>query len=155
MLSTTSQYALRALAYLAGQPQGTALLGRDLAQATGIPANYLSKILLTLRNAQLVDTTRGSGGGYRLHKSAAEIFLIDVVELFDAISRSKPACFLQHQKPCSSASPCGAHVLWGDLQARYLGFLVSTPLAALAGQSPPTAGASSRAVNLSAAGGRR
>ena len=42
-------------------PTGTALLGRDLAKAAEIPANYLSKILLTLRNAELVDTTRGSG----------------------------------------------------------------------------------------------
>ena len=62
MLSTTSEYALRALACLAGQPQGTDQLGRDLAKAAEIPANYLSKILLALRNAELVDTTRGSGG---------------------------------------------------------------------------------------------
>lgn len=155
MLSTTSEYALRALACLAGQPPGRALLGRDLAKAAEIPANYLSKILLTLRNAQLVDTTRGSGGGYRLHKPAAEIFLIDIVELFDGLSRSRPSCFLQHQKPCSSSSSCGAHVLWADVQARYLGFLVSTPLSALAPQDAPLTGISSQAVNLSAAGGQR
>ena len=132
MLSTTSEYALRALAYLAAQPPGTALLGRDLAKAADVPANYLSKILLTLRNADLVDTTRGLTGGYRLHKRAEEIFLIDVVELFDGVSRTKPACFLRHQKPCSSETPCHAHSLWGDVQARYLGFLMSTPVSALA-----------------------
>ena len=132
MLSTTSEYALRALAYLAQQPPSTAQLGRDLAQAVDIPANYLSKVLLTLRNAGLVATMRGSGGGYRLRKPADEIFLIDVVELFDEISRSKPSCFLRHTRPCSSASPCSAHDAWSDLQAAYLGFLVSTPLSAIA-----------------------
>jgi Rrf2 family iron-sulfur cluster assembly transcriptional regulator len=132
MLSTTSEYALRALAYLAAQPPGTALLGRDLAKAADVPANYLSKILLTLRNADLVDTTRGLAGGYRLHKRAEEIFLIDVVELFDEVSRSKPACFLRHEKACSSETPCQAHDLWRDVQSRYLGFLLSTPLSALA-----------------------
>jgi Rrf2 family iron-sulfur cluster assembly transcriptional regulator len=155
MLSTTSEYALRALAHLAAQPQGAALLGRDLAQAADIPANYLSKILLTLRNAELVDTTRGSGGGYRLHKPAEEIFLIDIVELFDGISRTKPTCFLRHQKTCSTSSSCSAHVLWRDVQSRYLGFLVSTPLSALAapnGSSLPTLAPS---VNLSATGGQR
>lgn len=76
MLSVTSEYALRALAHLARQP-GEAVLGRDLAHAVEIPANYLSKVLLTLRNAGLVDTTRGSGGGYRLRKPANEIHLID------------------------------------------------------------------------------
>src|SRR5574337_1211633 len=139
MLSTTSEYALRALAYLAAQPPGTALLGRDLAEAAEVPANYLSKILLTLRNAELVDTTRGLTGGYRLHKPADEIFLIDIVELFDCISRTKPTCFLRHQKPCSSASPCSAHYLWRDLQSRYLGFLISTPISALALPPDPPA----------------
>lgn len=155
MLSTTSEYALRALACLAGQPPGTALLGRDLAKTAEIPANYLSKILLTLRNAELVDTTRGSGGGYRLHKPADEIFLIDIVELFDGMSRSDPACFLQHQKRCSSSSSCSAHVLWADVQAKYLGFLVSTPLSALAPQGTPLAGISPQAANLPVAGGQR
>jgi len=131
MLSTTSEYALRALAHLAYQPQGTALLGRDLAQAVEIPANYLSKVLLTLRNAGLVDTTRGSGGGYRLRKPAEEIFLIDVVELFEEISRAKPSCFLRHTRPCSGSNPCSAHAAWSDLQAAYLGFLISTSLSTI------------------------
>ena len=135
MLSTTSEYALRALAYLARQRDGSTVLGRDLAQAVEIPANYLSKVLLTLRNAGLVDTARGSGGGYRLRKPPAEIYLIDVVELFEEISRNKPACFLGHTKPCSETTPCSAHNAWRDLQASYLGFLVSTPLSTIAGQT--------------------
>jgi len=134
MLSTTSEYALRALAHLAHQPRGSVLLGRDLAQAVEIPANYLSKVLLTLRNAGLVDTTRGSGGGYRLRKPADEIYLIDVVELFEEISRTKPSCFLQHTRPCSNSTPCPAHSTWSDLRAAYLGFLVSTPLSVIAGR---------------------
>lgn len=155
MLSTTSEYALRALAYLAAHPPGTALLGRDLAILADVPANYLSKILVTLRNAEIVDTTRGLSGGYRLHRPAQEIFLIDVVELFDGVSRTSPACFLRHQKPCSGSAPCQAHELWRDLQARYLGFLISTPLSALAVSIPnPVRNRSSLAVRP-AVGGQR
>src|SRR6476646_10456736 len=131
MLTITSQYALRALTHLARQA-GEPVLGRDLAQSGEVPANYLSKVLLTLRNAGLVDTTRGSGGGYRLGKSADEIYLIDVVELFEEISRAKPSCFLRHTRPCSGSSPCSAHAAWSDLQAAYLGFLISTPLSTIA-----------------------
>ena len=101
MLSITSQYALRALSHLARQTDG-AVLGRDLAESVEIPANYLSKVLLTLRNAGLVDTTRGSGGGYRLRRPANEIHLIDVVELFEEISRTKPSCFLGRTRACSA-----------------------------------------------------
>lgn len=88
MLSITSQYALRALSHLARR-SGEAVLGRDLAQSVEIPANYLSKVFLTLRNAGLVDTTRGSGGGYRLGRPAKDVHLIDVVELFEEVSRTQ------------------------------------------------------------------
>jgi DNA-binding IscR family transcriptional regulator len=44
MFSTTCEYALRALVQLARMPEGTAVLGRDLARNADIPANYLSKI---------------------------------------------------------------------------------------------------------------
>lgn len=133
MLSTTSQYALRALCHLARQ-SGGAVLGRDLAQSVEIPANYLSKVLLTLRNAGLVDTNRGSGGGYRLRKPANEIHLIDVVELFEEISRTKPSCFLGRTRACSEMTPCTAHSTLRGLLAAYLGFLISTPLSAIAGK---------------------
>src|SRR5690349_4716071 len=64
MLSTTSEYALRALTRLAAAPDGESMLGRDLAEQAGIPANYLSKIMWTLGNAGLIDATRGNHGGY-------------------------------------------------------------------------------------------
>lgn len=132
MLSITSQYALRALSHLA-RKSGAAVLGRDLAESVEIPANYLSKVLLTLRNAGLVDTARGAGGGYRLRKPAENIHLIDVVELFEEISRGKPSCFLGRTRPCSETTPCTAHSTWKGLQTAYLGFLVATPLSAIAG----------------------
>jgi len=132
MLSTTSQYALRALCHLARQ-SGGAVLGRDLARSVEIPANYLSKLMLTLRNAGLVDTSRGSNGGYRLRKSADEIYLIDIVELFEDISRVDPPCFLGRARACSETTPCTAHAALRGLLAAYLNFLVSTPLSAIAG----------------------
>jgi Rrf2 family protein len=131
MLSTTSQYALRALCHLARQ-SGRAVLGRDLAQSVEIPANYLSKVLLTLRNAGLVDTSRGSNGGYRLRKPADQIYLIDVVELFEEISRTDPPCFLGRTRVCSETTPCTAHATLRGLLAEHLSFLVSTPLSTIA-----------------------
>ena len=133
MLSTTSQYALRALSHLAARP-GEAVLGRDLAESVEIPANYLSKVLLSLRNAGLVATARGSGGGYRLGRPAHEIHLIDVVELFEEISRTQPPCFLGRTRACSETTPCTAHSSWKALQLAYRTFLISTPLSAIAAE---------------------
>src|SRR5947199_7582084 len=111
MLTTTSEHALRALTYLARLPEGASLLGRELAVQARIPANYLSKILWTLGNAGIVDATRGSGGGYRLRRSAAAIRLFEVVDLFDG-DRSRSACLLGCGKECEPNHPCTAHDRW-------------------------------------------
>ena len=55
MLTTTSEHALRALTHLARLPEGSSMLGREIAEQAAIPANYLSKILWTLGNAGIID----------------------------------------------------------------------------------------------------
>ena len=140
MISTTSEYALRALAHLSRRPNGAAVLGRDLAHATEIPANYLSKILLALRNAGYIATARGSGGGYRLCKSADEIYLMEIVELFEG-SKAKPVCFLSRSKECGDQEPCTAHKAWRELSMAYRGFLLSTNVSMISSPNRPKTGA--------------
>jgi len=127
MLSTTSQYALRALARIAAEPDSAAVLGRDLARECEIPGNYLSKLLWQLKNLGLLKTTRGSGGGYSLSRPAARIRLIDIVEVFDAL-RTQPTCLLG-QGECSDRDACAAHDSWKVVRKTYLDFLDSTTLA--------------------------
>jgi Rrf2 family protein len=122
MLTTTSEHALRALTHLARLPDGASILGRELAEQAGIPANYLSKILWTLGNAGIIDATRGNGGGYRLKRSAGEIHLYEVVELFDR-DRVRVACLLGGGKDCDCENPCTAHEAWRHVRTAYLDFL--------------------------------
>ena len=136
MISTTSEYALRALAHLTRTPDGAAVLGRDLARATDIPANYLSKILLALRNAGYIATARGSGGGYRLCKSPDEIYLMEIIELFEG-SKAKPVCFLSRTKDCGDQEACSAHKAWRELSMAYRGFLLSTSVRMISGPAKP------------------
>jgi len=131
MLSTASKYALRALTELARWKKGDAMRGQELAECTAIPPQYLAKIMTTLRNGGFVATTRGSGGGYRLAKSANAIALIEVMELFDGPS-ARPECFLGLNDKCDPASPCSAHASWGALRAMYIGFLEHTMLSEIA-----------------------
>src|SRR5574340_1561414 len=128
MLSTTSEHALRALTQLAQLPDGVSILGRDLADEAAVPANYLSKILWTLGNAGLIDATRGNGGGYRLKREAKDIYLIEIVELFDR-GRTKFSCLLGGGRECDETNPCTAHEAWRGLRTAYLQFLHTTTLA--------------------------
>ena len=128
MLTMTSEHALRALSRLARLREGESMLGRELAEQAGIPANYLSKILWALGNAGLIDATRGNRGGYRLRRDPGKIHLFEVVELFDR-DRARPDCFIENGKDCTHDSPCTAHRAWRNVRTAYLDFLHSTTLA--------------------------
>jgi Rrf2 family protein len=138
MLTTTSEHALRALTHLARLPEGSSMLGRDLATQADIPANYLSKILWTLGNAGIIDATRGNGGGYRLKRPAGEIRLFEVVELFDR-DRVTLACVLGGRKDCDCQDPCTAHDAWRQVRAAYLDFLHTRTVADISQPGRPNA----------------
>ena len=127
MLSTTAEYALRALISLAHDPD-KAILGRDLAVLSGVPANYLSKILLDLKKAGFVQAVRGTGGGYRMGRPPEDVRLMHVVEYIDGPA-ARPGCFLSGSDACSDLDPCMAHDRWAAVRDQYVAFLESTTLA--------------------------
>jgi Rrf2 family protein len=130
MLSTTSQYAIRALGCLARMQSGETVLGRKLSEQASVPPNYLSKIMLVMRNAGLVEATRGAGGGYRLGRPPSAIRLLDIVSLFDS-SVNQLECVLG-VGVCNDEVPCPAHTRWKHVRNQFVGFLEGTTLAELA-----------------------
>lgn len=127
MLSSTSEYALRALAELARLSRGEVMLGRDLARRTGIPSKYLSKIMLALRNAGLIAATRGAGGGYMLQRPADAIHLTDIVQVFEG-APEVPQCLLRGAHNCGGDECCTAHERWSKVRSTYAEFLEQTTL---------------------------
>jgi Rrf2 family protein len=86
MFSQTTEYAMRAMACLALQPQEL-LATPALAKRTKVPANYLAKVLQQLAQAKLISGRRGVGGGYKLNRPAAEITLLDVIRAVARVDR--------------------------------------------------------------------
>jgi len=56
---------------------------RNIANSHGIPSRFLVQILLQLKAAGLVDSTRGAAGGYRLIKDPSEITLLEVMSVVE------------------------------------------------------------------------
>ncbi len=77
MISQTSEYALRAMVFLA--MQNSAATGQGIAEVTKVPPGYLSKIMQQLVKSKLVNSQRGIGGGFVLARTPAEISILDVV----------------------------------------------------------------------------
>jgi len=86
MFSNTVEYALRAivhLAYEAPEARTTA----QIAEATLVPKDYLSKILQGLAKKGIVQTQRGVGGGVSLARPPEELTILDVVNAVEPIER--------------------------------------------------------------------
>lgn len=83
MLTKKGKYGLKAMVHLAGRPVGEATLVSDIAQSNEIPKKFLDTILGELRNAGLVFSKKGKGGGYTLAKSPDEIKVGHIVRVLD------------------------------------------------------------------------
>lgn len=105
MFSQTSEYALRAVAWMAGRPGSVHKTG-EIAQGAGVPLSYLAKVLQTLARADLVRSVRGAAGGYELARSPEELTVFDVVQAVDPFRRIE-RCPLG--VPCHRDGLCKLH----------------------------------------------
>jgi len=86
MISQTVEYALRAVTHLAMNPT-TSCTTQQIAEATQVPAAYLSKVLQALARADIVRSQRGIGGGVTLAVDPEELTIFDVVNVVDPLKR--------------------------------------------------------------------
>ena len=87
-LSARTEYACLAMLQLAEEyASGEPVQIRRIADVHGIPPRFLVQILLQLKGASLVASTRGAAGGYRLGRPPGEITLADVIEVMEGNER--------------------------------------------------------------------
>ncbi len=82
-LTTRSEYALLALVYLTRHAREGLISVDTVAQEQKIPPKFLEQILLALKRAHFLSSTKGQHGGYRLAMAADKITLAEVIRLFD------------------------------------------------------------------------
>ncbi len=83
MLTKKGKYGLKAMMHLAGRPLGEPSLVSEIAAANAIPKKFLDTILGELRNAGLVNSKKGKGGGYTLARSAQDIRVGHIIRILD------------------------------------------------------------------------
>lgn len=101
MISETAKYALRAVVYMASHENG--FMNRaEIAKATMVPHDYLLKVLNELDSAEIVESRRGPGGGYRLVDPPEHTSALKVVLAVDEIPRISecPLGISDHDKLC-------------------------------------------------------
>jgi Rrf2 family protein len=138
-VSAKADYALRAALELAlAEPNATK--GERLSQNQGIPQKFMENILLELKRAEIVETQRGSEGGYRLARPASAVTLADVIRAVDG-----PLAAVRGRRPESGTSEGAATHLrevWVAVRASLRSVLETVTLADVArGPLPPTVAA--------------
>ncbi len=100
MLSKKCKYAIHALVYLAERYQQGPVHIQEIAENQNIPKKFLEAILLELRNARILHSKKGKGGGYYLYKKPEEVNLIEIIRLMDGAIALLPCVSLNYYEPC-------------------------------------------------------
>jgi Rrf2 family protein len=129
-----ADYAVRAAVELAAA--GDMITADQIAQAQGIPVNFLENILRDLRRAGIVESRRGQAGGYLLARPAEEISIADVIRAVEgplANVRGISPDALEYQ-----GSSAKLREVWVALRASVRSVLEQVTLADVArGELPP------------------
>ena len=130
MISTKGRYALRVMLDLADHNTGDYIPLKDIAQRQEISVKYLENILASLSRANLVDATRGKGGGVPPVPPPEGLRGREILRLAEG-SLASVSCLRGEQKGCEKAGHCRALPLWEGLDQVIDQYLDSVSLADL------------------------
>ena len=112
MLSKKTQYAFHALIYLAENVDKGPILISEIAAEKSISIKFLENILLELKNAGILGSKKGKGGGYYLMRTPREIPLARIIRLLDGPIALLPCVSLNYYERCENCKDeavCGLH----------------------------------------------
>lgn len=117
-INQATDYAFRAVLYLAGKPAGEMVEAQSIALEQVVPMRFLLKIMPSLIKAGIVKSQRGVGGGYALARSPEDISLLDILVAIEGpifLNR----CLIDEDYCSRHAAPhCLVHEALADIQAR-------------------------------------
>lgn len=135
MITQKMKYALKALLVLAdaaAEPAPEALTIEAIAKRSGTPKRFLEHILLEVRNAGIIASTRGRSGGYQLIKPPAEISISELLRLIDGPIAPLPCLSrraYQRCEDCVDEESCRIRKVFADIFWSYLLLIESLTLA--------------------------
>ncbi len=129
-LTRKGEYAIRGIIYLAQRPPGQMALISEIAEAAEVPQTFLAKIFQNFAKLGLVNSYRGTGGGFVLGRPASRITLRDVVEAVEG--PILPNRCLIGKGTCERDASCSVHPIWRKVQQQVAQVLESVTIEELA-----------------------
>ena len=129
-LSRKSDYALRAVIYLARISEDRFGRVSEIAKAKDIPQAFLAQILPLLANQGLVKSQQGAHGGYALARSPETISFLDIIESVEGPLRLNKCVEGQHED-CTILDTCEMQHVWNRAQSQMVDFLRGVTMASM------------------------
>jgi Rrf2 family iron-sulfur cluster assembly transcriptional regulator len=127
MLTTKSRYAVMAIIEVAARDSSSPIRLADISEKQDIPLSYLEQIFLKLKNANLVRSVKGPGGGYHLNLSSDQITIENIV---DAVEENLKMTRCAKDKNCrKDGVNCKTHDLWKGLGRHIRAYFASISIA--------------------------
>jgi Rrf2 family protein len=137
-LSTRTRYGMRLMLELAHKYGKGPVFLKEIAKQEAISEKYLSLIIIPLKAAGFVHSTRGAYGGYTLAKAPSEINLKEVVDILEG-DTSLVDC-IKDPFACPRVNTCASRDVWEIVSKKIAETLRSMTLETLAGMSREKAG---------------
>jgi Rrf2 family protein len=133
-LSKRGEYGLRAMIMLAhayNEAPDAMVQIKDISAQEKIPAKYLEQILLALKNAGLLQSRMGIGGGYYLARQPEDINLGQIIRILDGPLAPIRCVSQMAYEPCGCPDErtCGLRMVMGDVRNAIADILENTTLA--------------------------
>ncbi|TSK08102.1 MAG: Rrf2 family transcriptional regulator [Geobacter sp.] len=132
MISKKTKYGLKALIYLARRYEQGPILIADLAREERIPKKFLENILLNLKNAGVLQSRKGRGGGYSLGRPPEKITFGQAIRLMEGPLAPVPCVSEMAYARCTECGnelTCGIRLVMKDVRDEMARILDGTTLA--------------------------
>ncbi|WP_354570280.1 Rrf2 family transcriptional regulator [Glaciihabitans sp. UYNi722] len=141
-LPRIAEWALHCCWLLAQTEEGRPLPRRKLSEFFDLPEAYLAKVLAMLTSAELLMSTPGARGGYRLARPAGEITALQIVQAVDGRHTFFHCAEIRQRGPVGLTAeqctrPCGIARVMHEAELAYRDQLALTTLSDLIGGAPP------------------
>jgi Rrf2 family iron-sulfur cluster assembly transcriptional regulator len=124
-LTTKGRFAVTAMIDLAMRQHNGPVTLAGISQRQKISLSYLEQLFGKLRRHELVESTRGPGGGYSLARPMRDISVADIIF---AVDEPIDATNCGGKENCHDDGPCMTHELWTSLNKKMVEFLDSVNL---------------------------
>jgi Rrf2 family protein len=138
LLTKKGKYGLKAMVHLAGLEPGELAQVADIAETNSISKKFLDHILTALRNAGLVYSKKGKGGGYALARPAHEIRVGAIVRALDGPLAPIPCASVTAFRPCDDCADlksCSVRLIMVEARNAIASVLDHTTLAEMRARS--------------------